>query len=83
MFVVDYNKAHARAQKEVALRSTLELPPHVAHPRSLRERQAATILALDSFMEQDEAEHRETLRVLRQALSEDRTGQRPVFSESK
>ena len=50
-----------------------------AHPRTLCERQAATLAALDSFMEQDEAEHRETLRVLRQALEEDRAGQRPAF----
>jgi hypothetical protein len=34
---------------------------------------------LESFLEQDEAEHRETLRVLRQALDEDRAGQRRVF----
>lgn len=36
--------------------------------RSLRERQAATRAILDSFMEQEEDEHRDTLRVLRQAL---------------
>ncbi len=36
--------------------------------RSLRERQAATRAVLDSFMEQEEDEHRDTLRVLRQAL---------------
>ena len=49
--------------------------------RSLRERQAATLAALDSFMEQEEDEHRDTLRVLRQALEEDRPGQRRVFGE--
>ena len=32
-------------------------------------------------MEQDEEEHRETLRVLRKALDEDRPGQRRVFGE--
>ena len=45
-----------------------ELPPYIAIPRSLRERQAATLAALDSFMEQDEAEHQETLRVLRRSV---------------
>ena len=50
--------------------------------RNLRERQAATLAALDSFMEQDEDEHRDTLRVLRQALEEDRPGQRRVFGEA-
>ena len=53
----------------------------IVRPRSLRERQAATLVALASFMEQDEAEHRETLRVLRQALGEDRAGQRRVFGD--
>lgn len=36
--------------------------------RSLREGQAATRTVLDSFMEQEEDEHQDTLRVLRQAL---------------
>lgn len=36
--------------------------------RSLPERQVATRAVLDSFMEQEEDEHRDTLRVLRQAL---------------
>lgn len=46
---------------------------------SLPERQAATLAVLDSFMEQDEDEHRETLRVLRQSLDEDWHGQRRIF----
>ncbi len=58
------------------------LPERAAtSPLSLYERRAATLAALDSFMEQDENEHRETLRVLRQALKEDRPDQRPIFSE--
>ncbi len=65
------------------METMLELPPEVtaASTRSLRERQAATLAALDSFMEQDADEHRETLRVLRQSLDEDRPGQRRVFGE--
>ncbi len=51
--------------------------------RSLRERQAATRAVLDSFMEQEEGEHRDTLRVLRQALGEEREGQRSVFGEKE
>lgn len=47
--------------------------------RSLQERQTALLAALDSFMEQDEEEHRETLHVLRHALNEERQGQRLVF----
>lgn len=63
------------------METTLESPPEItaAGTRSLSERQAATIAALDSFMEQDEDEHRETLRVLRSSLDEDRSGQRSVF----
>ena len=63
------------------MKTTLELPPEIAaaSTRSLRERQEATIAALDSFMEQDEDEHRETLRLLRHALDEDRPAQRRVF----
>ena len=63
------------------MKTTLELPPEIAaaSTRSLRERQEATIAALDSFMEQDEDEHRETLRLLRHALDEDRPAQRLVF----
>lgn len=63
------------------METTLESPAEIAvvSGRSLRERRAATLAALDSFMEQDEEEHRDTLRVLRQALDEDRTGQRRVF----
>lgn len=63
------------------METTLEAPAEIAvvSGRSLRERRAATLAALDSFMEQDEEEHRDTLRVLRQALDEDRTGQRRVF----
>lgn len=65
------------------METTLELLPEITAQgtRSLSERQAATIAALDSFMEQDEDEHRETLRVLRQALTEDRPGQRRVFGK--
>jgi hypothetical protein len=65
------------------METTLELPPEIAtaNGRSLRERQEATLAALNSFMEQDEDEHRDTLRVLRQALDEDRPGQRRVFGE--
>ena len=66
------------------METTLNPPPDALSvcARSLRERQAATLAALDSFMEQDEAEHRETLRVLRQALNGDRGGQRKVFGEA-
>ncbi len=65
------------------METILELPPGIAaaSQRSLHERQAATLAALDSFMEQDEDEHRETLSVLRQALNTDRPGQRRVFGE--
>ncbi len=67
------------------METTLELPPEIlpANKMSLRERQAATIAALDAFMEQDEDEHRETLRVLRQALDEDRPEQHRVFGEGQ
>lgn len=51
--------------------------------RSLRERQAATRAVLDSFMEQEEAEHKDTLRVLRQALGKEREGQRSIFGEKE
>ncbi len=63
------------------METTLELPLEIAAAgtRSLHERQAATIAALDSFMEQDEDEHRDTLRVLRHSLDEDRPAQRRVF----
>lgn len=52
------------------METTLEPTPPAMQPetRSLRERQAATRAILDSFMEQDAEEHRDTLRVLRQAL---------------
>ncbi len=65
------------------MKTILQPPPGIATAsiRSLRERQAATLAALDSFMEQDEDEHRETLRVLRQSLDEDRPGQRRVFGK--
>ena len=65
------------------MKTTLEAPMDdlITNPRSLQERQEATLAALDSFMEQDEKEHRETLRVLRVALDEDRPGQRQVFGE--
>ncbi len=64
------------------METLLELTSSATPPvRSLRERQAATRAALDSFMEQDEAEHRDTLRVLRQALGTEREGQRSVFGE--
>ncbi len=65
------------------METMLKLLPEIipASGRNLRERQAATLAALDSFMEQDETEHRETLRVLRQSLDEDRPGQRRVFGE--
>ncbi len=64
------------------MNTTLELPTKIAQAetRSLQERQAALLAALDSFMEQDEEEHRETLQTLRHALNEDRQGQRLVFS---
>ena len=63
------------------METTLEMPSEitVASTRSLRQRQVATLAALDSFMEQNENEHRETLRVLRQSLDEDRPNQRRVF----
>lgn len=66
------------------METTLELPLEIAAPgtRSLCERQAATIAALDSFMEQDADEHRETLRVLRQSLDEDRPNQRRIFGDA-
>ena len=66
------------------METTLELPLEIAAAgtRSLRERQAATIAALDSFMEQDEDEHRETLRVLRHSLDEDRPSQRHIFGDA-
>ncbi len=65
------------------MKTTLEAPIDnlITSPRNLRERQAATLAALDSFMEQEEEEHRETLLVLRRALAEDRPGQRQVFGE--
>lgn len=40
---------------------------------------AAAIAVLDSFMEQDEAEHKDTMAILRRALDEDRPGQRRLF----
>ena len=66
------------------METTLELPPEIAAAGtlSLRERQEATIAALDSFMEQDEDEHRETLRVLRHSLDEDRPSQRHIFGDA-
>jgi len=65
------------------MKTTLETPIDnlITSPRNLLERRAATLAALDLFMEQDEAEHRETLLVLRRALAEDRPGQRQVFGE--
>jgi len=65
------------------MENTLELPAAAltANTRSLLERRAATLAALDLFMEQEEEEHRETLLVLRRALAEDRPGQRQVFGE--
>ena len=65
------------------MKTTLETPIDnlITSPRNLKERQAATLAALDSFMEQEEEEHRETLLVLRRALAEDRSGQRQVFGE--
>ena len=65
------------------MKTTLETPIDnlITSPRNLKERQAATLAALDSFMEQEEEEHRETLLVLRRALAEDRPGQRQVFGE--
>ena len=63
------------------METTLEMPSEitVASTRSLLQREVATLAALDSFMEQNENEHRETLRVLRQSLDEDRPNQRRVF----
>ena len=65
------------------MKTTLETPIDnlITSPRNLLERQDATLAALDSFMAQDEAEHRETLLVLRHALAEDRSSQRQVFGE--
>ena len=65
------------------MKTTLEAPMGdlITNPRSLQERQAATLAALDSFMEQEEEEHRESLLVLRHALAEDRSSQRQVFGE--
>ena len=65
------------------MKTTLETPIDnlITSPRNLLERRAATLAALDLFMEQDEAEHRETLLVLRRALAEDRSSQRQVFGE--
>ncbi len=40
---------------------------------------AEALAVLDSFLEQDEKEHQETLVILRTALDEDRPGQRSVF----
>ncbi len=59
MFVVNYSK------RERIMETTLELPLEIAatSPQSLRERPAATLVALDSFMEQDEGKHQKTLRV--------------------
>lgn len=55
-----------RGLRKNTMKTTPGLPLQtlIASPRSLRERQQATLAALDSFMEQDEAEHRETLLVL-------------------
>lgn len=39
------------------------------------------IAALDSFLEQDEREHRETLGFLRTVVDEDRPGQRRIFGQ--
>lgn len=39
----------------------------------------AALATLDSFLEQDESEHKETLAVLRTALDKDRPGQRRIF----
>lgn len=41
----------------------------------------AALALLDSFLEQDEAEHKETLAVLRHAIDGDRPGQRSVFGQ--
>ena len=61
------------------METTLELPPEITAQgiQSLSERQAATIAALDSFMEQDGDEHRETLRVLRRSLTVSVFARRP------
>ena len=65
------------------MNTTLELPTKIAkaETRSLQERQAALLTALDSFMDQNEEEHRDTLRTLRQALNDDRQDQRLIFGE--
>jgi hypothetical protein len=47
----------------------------------LTEHQKAMLAVLDSFMEQDEEVHRDTMECLRVALNEDRPGQRRIFGE--
>jgi hypothetical protein len=47
----------------------------------LSERQRAMLAVLDSFMEQDEQDHIDTMACLRKALNEDRPGQRRIFGE--
>lgn len=65
------------------METRLELPTKTAatNTRSLQERQAALLAALESFMEQDKEEHQDTLRTLRQSLDENRQGQRLIFGE--
>ncbi len=53
---------------------------HTAKPQASYNPGAA-LAVLDSFLEQDETEHKETLAVLRHALDEDRPGQRSVFGQ--
>ena len=77
--MVNYRDPWVEKMMETTLGMPLESA--TARTRSLRERQADTLAALDSFMEQEEYEHRETMRVLRRSLTEDRPGQRKVFGD--
>ena len=67
LWYTERSKFHDRG---TTMETITELPLLAAQSdvRSPRERQAATRAVLDSFMEQEEDEHRDTLRVLRQAL---------------
>ena len=48
-------------------------------PEEQARRNAAAIKVLDSFLEGDEEEQRETLKVLKKAMNDDRPGGRKLF----
>jgi predicted DNA-binding protein len=67
-----------------AERAGQDLPEYVRHvmeadAENMKDWQKATLAALDSFMQQDEEVHRDTLECLRVALDRDRPGQRSIF----